>query len=47
MFREKYAKIKSTFVTVSEQSINLYNNLKDVVIWDTADPYIYLRTYRR
>ena len=44
MFREKYAKIKSTFVTVSEQNINLYNDLKDVVIWDTANPYIYLRT---
>lgn len=44
MFREKYAKIKSTFVTVSEQNVNLYNDLKDVVIWDTANPYIYLRT---
>lgn len=44
MFKEKYAKIKSTFVTVSEQNLNLFNELKDVVIWDTNNPYIYMRT---
>ncbi len=44
MFKKKYADIVSTFACVSEQNFNLYNELKDTLIWDTADPYIYMRT---
>lgn len=44
MFRKKYADVISTFACVSEQSFNLYPQLKDLLIWDTADPYIYIRT---
>lgn len=44
MFRKKYADIVSTFACVSEQDFNLYDELKDILIWDTADPYIYMRT---
>jgi glycine/D-amino acid oxidase-like deaminating enzyme len=29
---------------VSEADFNLYPLLKDVLIWDTAEPYIYMRT---
>lgn len=44
MFRKKYADIVSTFACVSEQNINYYPELKDVLIWDTDNPYIYMRT---
>ncbi len=44
MFRRKYADVISTFACVSEQSFGLYPQLKDLLIWDTANPYIYMRT---
>lgn len=44
MFRKKYADVISTFACVSEEDFNLYPVLKDMLIWDTADPYIYMRT---
>lgn len=44
MFKKKYADIITTFATVSEQNVNLYSTLKDTLIWDTDNPYIYLRT---
>lgn len=44
LFRKKYADIISTFACVSEQHFNLFPSLNDILIWDTADPYIYLRT---
>lgn len=44
MFRKKYADVISTFACVSEQSFGLYPQLKDLLIWDTDDPYIYMLT---
>jgi Glycine/D-amino acid oxidases (deaminating) len=44
MFRRKYADIVTTFACVSEQDPNLYDELKDLLIWDTDNPYIYMRT---
>lgn len=44
MFKKKYADILSTFAFVSEQDFSYYEELKDILIWDTADPYIYMRT---
>jgi glycine/D-amino acid oxidase-like deaminating enzyme len=44
MFKKRYANIISTFACVSEQNINLYDELKDILIWDTDLPYIYMRT---
>lgn len=44
LFKKEYAELVSTFACVSEQGFNLYPQLKDILIWDTADPYIYMRT---
>ena len=44
MFKKKYAEIVTTFACVSEQNINFFDTLNDTLIWDTADPYIYMRT---
>lgn len=44
MFKEKYADIVTTFATVSEQNPDLYEELKDILIWESGMPYIYMRT---
>ena len=44
MFKKKYAEIVTTFACVSEQKINFFDILNDTLIWDTANPYIYMRT---
>lgn len=44
MFKKKYADIVTTFACVSEQEINFFDTLNDTLIWDTAEPYIYMRT---
>ena len=44
MFKKKYAEIVTTFACVSEQDFNFFDTLDDTLIWDTADPYIYMRT---
>ncbi len=44
MFKQKYADIVTTFASVCEEDFNLYPVLKDILVWDTDDPYIYMRT---
>ena len=44
MFKDKYADIVTTFATVSEQNPDMHNELKDLLIWETGIPYIYMRT---
>lgn len=43
MFKEKIADLFSTFACISEQNINISDTIKDLLIWDTQDPYIYMR----
>lgn len=44
MFKEKYADIVTTFAVVSEQNPDLQDELKDLLIWESGMPYIYMRT---
>lgn len=44
MLKEKLAKLIYTWATISEENINLPANLKDTLIWNTDDPYLYMRT---
>ena len=44
LFKRKYADIVTTFACVCEEKFNLYPVLKDVLVWDTDNPYIYMRT---
>ena len=44
MFKKKYAEIVTTFACVSEQNFNFFDMLEDTLIWNTANPYIYMRT---
>ena len=44
MFKEKYADIVTTFAAVSEQNPDMYDELQNLLIWETGLPYIYMRT---
>jgi glycine/D-amino acid oxidase-like deaminating enzyme len=44
LLKEKVANLIYTYATVSEQNLPLPAKLKDTLVWDTADPYLYLRT---
>lgn len=44
MIPEKFVDLLSTFAMVSEVNDQINDEFPDVLIWDTADPYIYMRT---
>lgn len=41
---EKFVQLLSTFALVSEVDATLYDTYKDLLIWNTSDPYLYMRT---
>ena len=44
MIKEKFVDLISTYAIVSEVMPKESKEYKDILIWNTADPYIYLRT---
>ena len=44
MVQEKFVDLISTYAIVSEEVSKESEKYKDLLIWNTADPYIYLRT---
>lgn len=44
LLKEKVADLFYTYATVSEQGINLNKKIQNTLIWDTDDPYVYMRT---
>jgi glycine/D-amino acid oxidase-like deaminating enzyme len=44
LLKEKVADLFYTYVTISEQGIDLNEEIKKTLIWNTSDPYIYMRT---
>lgn len=44
IIKEKFVNLISTYAIVSEIDPVTYKKLDDLLIWNTADPYIYLRT---
>lgn len=44
MIKEKFVDLISTYAIVSEVNPTLSKEFNDVLIWNTADPYIYIRT---
>jgi len=44
MIREKFVDLISTYVIVSEVMPEVSRQYNDILIWNTAEPYIYLRT---
>lgn len=41
---EKFVNLLSSYAIVSEPFIDKPSKIKDTLIWDTGDPYIYMRT---
>lgn len=44
LLKEKVADLFYTYATVSEQGIKLNKNIQNILIWNTGDPYLYMRT---
>lgn len=44
MIREKIADLFDTYAVISEENINIPKKLCDTLIWDTNNPYIYMRS---
>lgn len=44
IIKENFVKLLSTYAVVGERLEDNQNKLKDILIWNTADPYIYMRT---
>ena len=44
MFRKPIANLYSTFACVSEAGIKINESIKNTLIWNTRNPYLYLRT---
>ncbi len=44
LLKEKVADLIYTYAIVSEPNIKINPKLNDVLIWDTNDPYLYMRT---
>lgn len=44
MLKEKIADLFYTYACVSEQGIAINKNLSDILVWNTEQPYLYMRT---
>lgn len=44
MIKENFVNLISTYAIVSEVEVELSKKYKDLLIWNTAEPYIYMRT---
>jgi len=44
LLKEKIAQLIYTYAIVSEQQVAIPKKLSDTLVWDTANPYLYLRT---
>lgn len=44
MFQEPIADLHTTFACVSEEEIHINSKLNHLLVWNTRDPYLYLRT---
>jgi len=44
MIKEKFVNLISTYAIVSERNQSITSPLKKLLLWNTADPYIYMRT---
>ncbi|KUY29624.1 NAD(P)/FAD-dependent oxidoreductase [Elizabethkingia ursingii] len=44
MIKDNFVKLISTYAIVSESKPDLYKKYNDLLVWNTEDPYIYMRT---
>ncbi|HCM36272.1 FAD-binding oxidoreductase [Chryseobacterium sp.] len=44
LLKENFVDLKSTYAVVSEMDKDKFKNINNTLVWNTDDPYIYLRT---
>ena len=44
LIKEKFVNLLSTFAVITEANEDLYKKFADILFWNTADPYLYMRT---
>lgn len=44
LIKEPFVKLLNSFATVSEVNKELYRRYEDLLIWNTSEPYLYMRT---
>jgi len=44
LIKEKFVDLISTYAIISEVEKDAYEKYNDILIWDTSDPYLYMRT---
>jgi len=44
IIKDKFVNLLSTFAIVGEQNEKKHQELNDLLVWNTAEPYIYMRT---
>ncbi|MEI3792054.1 MULTISPECIES: NAD(P)/FAD-dependent oxidoreductase [unclassified Chryseobacterium] len=44
LIKENFVDLKSTFAIVSEIDVDKFKNMGSTLVWNTDDPYIYMRT---
>lgn len=44
LIKEKFVNLLSSYAIISEVDQELYNSYKNVLLWNTAEPYLYMRT---
>ena len=44
LIKENFVNLKSTFATVSEIDCDIFKNIEHTLVWNTDNPYIYMRT---
>ena len=44
MIKEKFVNLLSTYAIISEVDKELWQKYKDVLMWNTSEPYLYMRT---
>ncbi|MFZ4261290.1 NAD(P)/FAD-dependent oxidoreductase [Sphingobacterium sp. HJSM2_6] len=44
MIKEKFVNLLSTYAIVSEINPSMYASYDDLLLWNTSDPYLYMRT---
>lgn len=44
LLKESFVNLKSTYAVVSEVDVDKFKNINSTLVWNTDDPYLYMRT---
>jgi glycine/D-amino acid oxidase-like deaminating enzyme len=44
LLKENFVNLKSTYAIVSETDQDIFKNIRNTLVWNTDEPYLYMRT---